>query len=105
MDLFESLQMMYESHIKDELIKDKRDAKNILSNFTSKQIDYIKSGYDEYVKEIGDAYVDERESYASQIKNELLADCIENDIVNNEEFEDIWNALEKLGKIKAHANA
>ena len=94
-----------ESKNNNELFALRREAQVTLSHYTTNQIDYIKRGYEKFVKEIGDAYVDERESNASQIKNELAADCVENEIVTSEEFEDIWNAFEKLSKFNSHANA
>ena len=109
MNLFENLQMMNEANNKpkngQELFALRREAQVTLSHYSVNQIDYIKRGYEQFVKEIGDAYVDERESNASQIKNELAADCVENEIVTSEEFEDIWNAFEKLNKFNAHAHA
>lgn len=108
-EFFENLQTMNEVNNKpkngQELFALRREAQVTLSHYTVNQIDYIKRGYEKFVKEIGDAYVDERESNASQIKNELAADCVENEIVTSEEFEDIWNAFEKLSKFNSHAHA
>lgn len=109
MNLFENLQLLHENEnktgVQREFFKKVSNAKETLKQFSKEKVDFVRKAYDEILADIGDAFNSERGTNTSQIKNDYISIGIEDDILTAEEFEDIWNAFEKLSKFNSHAHA
>lgn len=88
-----------------------RIAQDTLKKYTDEQIDYVRECYDEVLADISNHYAwDDEEGDAPQIntdaiKTDYLVGAIEDDLMEEEDFEDIYTALETLGEREAMAYA
>ena len=109
MNLFENLQLMHESEIKNkgsrEFFKKVSNARETLKQFSKEKVDFVKKAYDEILSDIGDAFNSERGTNTSQIKNDYISIAMEDDLMTAEEFETIYNAFLVIGTFESHANA
>lgn len=109
MNLFENLELMKEAESKTEapreFFKKVSNARETLKQFSKEKIDFVKKAYDEILADIGDAFISERGTNTSQIKNEYISIAVEDDLMTAEEFETIYNALLVIGTFESHKYA
>lgn len=74
-------------------------AKRELEQYDSAKVDYVKECIDEITKAISDSYQREDDDrpvgpILSEIKRDYLVGAIEDDLMTEEEFEDIYDLLD-----------
>lgn len=87
-----------------------RLAQDTLKKYSDEQIDYVRECYDEVLQDISNHYTwdadgDARTVQTDSIKTDYLIGAIEDDLMEEEDFEDIYTALETLGEQEAMAYA
>ena len=75
-----------------------------LEKYSDEQIEYVKECSDAITKAISDMYVNDDDDLdtpigpkLSEIKRDYLEGAIEDDLMTEEEFEDIYNLLDVIG--------
>lgn len=97
-------------HASNEWVK-YRSAEDTLKKYSDEQVDYVRKCYDDVLKDISDYYTSEIDDpevakiNTSAIKTDWLIGAIEDDLMEEEDFEDIYTALETLGERDAMAYA
>lgn len=88
-----------------------RLAKDTLKKYSDEQIDYVRECYDEVLEDISNHYTwddmdgDAPQIHTNSIKTDYLIGAIEDDLMEEEDFEDIYTAMEVLGELDAMAYA
>lgn len=86
-----------------------RLAQDTLKKYTNEQVDYVRKCYDDVLRDISDYYTNESDDpdvakiNTNAIKTDWLIGAIEDDLMEEEDFEDIYTALETLGEEEAAA--
>ena len=86
-----------------------RLAQDTLKKYTDEQVDYVRKCYDDVLRDISDYYTNEIDDpdvariNTNAIKTDWLIGAIEDDLMEEEDFEDIYTALETLGEEEAAA--
>ena len=101
----ESLDNNIKTEASKEFFNKMTKAKETLSHFTVKQVDFVKKAYEEVLADISDSFISERGTNMTQIKNDYISIAIEDNLMTAEEFETIFKALEVIGVFYSHANA
>ena len=79
------------------------EAKRELANYDQEKIDYVRRCQDDMMQAISDSYVEDESGdlyqepigpKLSEIKRDYLVGAIEDDLMTEEEFEDIYNLLD-----------
>lgn len=85
-----------------DTLKNIQEAKKELQSYTDEQIQYVKDCQDEISKAISDNYAREDEGLdpvgpkLSEIKRDYMVGAIEDDLMTEEEFEDIFDLLDVI---------
>lgn len=88
-----------------------KEAEAILDNYSKEQVDYVRNCYNDVLDEISKLYEENEKDddfigvSISGIKTDWLIGAIEDDLMEEEEFEEIYRALETLGERDAMAYA
>lgn len=88
-----------------------RLAEDTLKKYSKEQVDYVRECYDEVLTDISNHYIwndedgDAPRIHTDLIKTDYLIGAIEDDLMEEEDFEDIYTALETLGERDAMAYA
>ena len=88
-----------------EFFKKVSDAKETLSQFSKEKVSFVKKAYDDVLADISDAFISDRGTSSSRIKNDYKSLALEDNIVTEEEFDTIYKALEIIGVFHSQANA
>ena len=106
---YEKINLRYKSESKTEapreFFKKVSNAKETLKQFSKEKVDFVRKAYDEILADIGDAFISERGTNTSQIKNDYISIAVEDDIMTTEEFETIYDALLVIGTFESHKYA
>lgn len=78
------------------------DARAAIAKYSKDQVEFVQKAYDEYVHEVSDAAMNERSSNGLQVKTDYAAGADEDGLLNAAQFEELWNAVEKISKAHAH---
>lgn len=93
-----------------EIVKNISSAKKALSSYSNEQIEYVKECRDEMSKEISKYYTEEDTdrhvgSKLSEIKRDYLVGAIEDELMTETEFDDIFDLLDVIDLEMAHSFA
>ena len=79
------------------------DAKNALNGYDPENVEYVKECRDEILKEISRQYGEEVDTIdqplgatLSEIKRDYMLGAVEDGMMDEDEFEDIFNILDEL---------
>lgn len=96
-----------------QMAKRVHEAKDELAKYDEEKVKYVQECQDEIMRAISDYYDDEHEDPAdwptgpriSQIKNDYWEAALEDDLMTDEEFEDIFDLLDIISLEIAHSQA
>lgn len=95
-----------------QLVKKVHQAKDELAKYDKEKVDFVLRCQDDIMKAISDHYSEEHIDddmpigpSLSQIKNDWCEQALEDDLMTEEEFDDIFNLLDIISIETAHAQA
>lgn len=83
-------------------------ARKLLDEYEPDKVEFVQDCYQAVLDDISDFYTsenDERPIQTSTIKRDYLIEAIEDDLMTEDEFNDIYALLETIGEEEAHSMA
>lgn len=83
-------------------------ARKLLNEYEPDKVEFVQDCYQDVIDDISDYYAgeeDARSIHTSEIKRDWLVEAIEDDLMTEDEFNDIYALLETIGEEEAHSVA